>query len=109
MDYQRIYNSLALEFNAKIALAVVQIVSLHLSSKIRPEHLLDAGSFLIDLKSEAKKLLWQMPDNDFELAFKLSNLCNDWQTRQQLQGLGGCVPKTFRELLTLGWNDNATH
>ena len=99
MDYKRLYDAVNAEFDAEIALAVVQIVTINLTIKVKKKDFLTEGSLRERILKKAKKLLWQLDDDTFDLAVKIFDVYPSWNTRQEMHGLGGCTVKSFKELL----------
>ena len=94
MSYYEIFKGISAEYPEHIALAAIQIYTINLTNKPRLD-----GNFEQKIIKKANKLLWGMSPEDRELAIKLWKVIHDWQTRQSLQGLGGCTTKTFRQLI----------
>ena len=97
MNYYRLHSAIAEEFGPKIALMVLQIVTINMTTKI-PKDLNLASK----VEKKARKLLWEESRADIELALKIFECVHSWDTRQAMQGLGGCVTKTVKELIADG-------
>ena len=90
--FTRIYNVINEEFeNPDLAMMVVQIHTINLTTKIKPNKLIE----------KSKIVLWHYPIDDIELAISLSKCIHSWETRQTMHGINGCEKKTFKELLEL--------
>ena len=101
-DFTRIYDTIVEEFdNPTLALMVVQIYTINLTTKIRPKDISHPGRFTEKVIEKSKKVLWQSEDSDVELAILLWQCIHSWENRQAMHGLGGCEKKTFKELLEL--------
>jgi hypothetical protein len=99
-DFTKIYNAINLEFdNPELAMMVVQIYTINLTTKIKPSHLHEVGEFTDKVINKAKKVLWEYSCDDVELAIALWKCIHNWQIGQSMNGLGGCEAKTFKELL----------
>jgi hypothetical protein len=94
MDHLRIFNAVREDFGDTIALSVCQINAISLTTKVKKS----ANSFTDRVIKKARKLLWELSDDDLNLAIDLWELSDSWETRQDLAGLGGCVKMTFKEL-----------
>ena len=94
MDHLRIFNAIREDFGDTIALSVCQINAISLTTKIKKS----ANSFTDRVTKKAIKLLWELPDADLKLAIDLWELSDSWETRQNMDGLGGAVKMTFKEL-----------
>ena len=96
MNYSKIYDTIAEEFSPKIALMVVQIITISMTTKI-PKDL----KLMSKVERKARKLLWEESRADIELALELFAVSHDWESRQSMNGLGGCERKSFKELLDI--------
>ena len=97
MNYYRLYSAISEEFGPKIALMVLQIVTINMTTKI-PKDL----NLAAKIEKKARNLLWEESRADIELALQIFNVTYDWGTCKSMQGLGGCVTKTFKELMSDG-------
>ena len=95
MNFAKLHSAISEEFSPKIALMVVQIVTINMTTKF-PE---DISRFAEKVEKKARKLLWEESRADIELALELCTVCHDWEIRQSMNGLGGCERKSFKELL----------
>jgi len=94
MDHLRMFNAVREGFGDTIALSVCQINAISLTTKIKKS----SNSFTDRVIKKARKLLWELSDDDFNLAINLWEVSSCWDTRQTMDGLGGCVKMTFKEL-----------
>ena len=94
MNYYEIFKALSAEYPEHVALAVIQIYTINLSTKPKLN-----GKFEQKIIKKANKLLWELITEDRELSIKLWKVAYQWATCQSLQGLGGCTTKTFKQLL----------
>jgi hypothetical protein len=109
MNYKKLYDAVNAEFDAEIALSVVQIMTINLSTKPNKKNMTGEKSFRDKILKKAKKALWELSDDDFDLSVKLWGCVPSWNIRQDMNGLGGCTVKSFSELLDtykLDVNDN---
>lgn len=109
MNFKKLYDAVNAEFDAEIALSVVQIMTINLSTKPKKKNMTGEKSFRDKILKKAKKALWELSDDDYELAIKLWDCVPSWNLRQDMNGLGGCTVKSFKELLEsykLDANDN---
>ncbi len=94
MKYNDIYNAVKEEFNHDVALLTVQMLTIHMSTKIK-----DPFKFHDKIVSKISKTLAGTDPVVFDIAMKCWEVCYEWETRQSLTGFGGCVKKTFKELI----------
>lgn len=93
MDYHKVFKAICAEYPEHIALAAIQIYTINLV--IKPK----LNGFEQKIIKKTSKLLWEMEEEDKELAIKIWKVIYDWMNCQSLQGLGGCTTKTFKQLL----------
>ena len=101
MNYSKIYDTIAEEFSPKIALMVVQIITISMTTKI-PKDL----KLMSKVERKARKLLWEESRADVDLALALVDCVHSWEIGQSMNGLGGCERKSFKELLDIARNIN---
>ena len=94
MNHYEIFKAISAEYPEHIALAAVQIYTVNLTIKLRFDQKLKQK-----IIKKANKLLWEMSENERELSIKIWDVIYSWQARQALQGMGGCVAKTFKQLV----------
>jgi hypothetical protein len=103
MTPQEIFAAVTAEFDEPTALLVVSIHAVHLTQKIKQEDLATPGRFEARFRKKARKLLWEIDDALFEMAFAINRELHLYQCCQELGtptgAIGGCVKKSFRELL----------
>ena len=99
MNYNKVYDAVAAEYGPEVALAAVQILTVNMTTKIKPKDFKTAGRFTEKIKRKAKDLLWECDPQVIQQALACWEVSNSWQTRQSLQGMGGCEAKTFKELI----------
>lgn len=95
MNYTNVYNAIAEEFSPKLALMVIQILTINMTTKI-PK---DISTFAGKVEKKARKLLWEESRADVDLALALVDCVHSWEIGQSMHGLGGCERKSFKELL----------
>ena len=93
------FKAISAEFDEKIALSVLQVVTINQTLKIKESEWSTAGQRVKRITKRAKKILWELNDDEFHLVMSLWDVSHDWEVRQTLQGLGGCETKTFTALL----------
>ena len=99
MNYNKFYDAVAAEYGPEVALAAVQILTVNMTTKIKPKDFKTAGRFTEKIKRKAKDLLWECDPQVIQQALACWEVSNSWQTRQSLQGMGGCEAKTIKELV----------
>ena len=99
MNYNKFYDAVAAEYGPEVALAAVQILTVNMTTKIKPKDFKTAGRFTEKIKRKAKDLLCECDPQVIQQALACWEVSNSWQTRQSLQGMGGCEAKTIKELV----------
>ena len=99
MKFQELFNQVQSEFDAEVALCVVQIYSINLLLKPKVAEMLGEKSFEERIIKKAKKLLWEIDPNIIEQSIKIWKQVHNWESRKTMHGLGGYEYKTFKQLL----------
>lgn len=99
MKFTEIHAAIHKDFGAEVALAAVQILTISMITKTKNSDLVGKTKWSDRVLKKAEKVLWETPKEDFELAKACWSVIHSWDARQQLHGLGGCVVKTFAELV----------
>ena len=90
------------EFSETMAADVLVIVGILMATKPKTKELLGETSFNDRVKAKARKVLWELIDHDFEFAFRITMALNEFKGRRALQGLGGCVVMSLKEIVERG-------
>lgn len=98
MNYIKVFKAIEEEFDSEIALMVIQIltVSQEAFNKRRPKYLSEPQKYL---RNSFKDIFWEQPEEKQSIVWNLFNTVYDWCIAQEMQGLGGCEVKAFKELL----------
>lgn len=99
MKFTEIHAAIHKDFGAEVALAAVQILVISMITKTKNSDLVGKTKWSDRVLKKAKKVLWETPKEDFELAKACWSVIYSWTAGQQLHGMGGCVAKTFAELV----------
>lgn len=98
MQYHQTFEAIAKEYDTSVALHACMIYGINCSKAVQSiPAFYDTPDLLI--LNHAKALLWELTSEEFTLAWSVYRCIYDWQTRQSLEGLGGCTTKTFKELV----------
>lgn len=98
MNHVAIFNAIKADFSEEIALSACQINAINLTLKVKKKELAGGGNREERIAKKARKLLWELSDEDFSLSMIIWDLIHDWEINQTCHGLGGCEKKTFKEL-----------
>ena len=85
-------------YREEIIATVVAMYALELNKEIKPRHMSKKDSFTPELKNTCKKVLWATPSDDFNTAWILSQCVYDYELTHSMDGMGGCVAKSFTRL-----------
>ena len=98
MNYYTIFKAIKDEYGEEIALTAIQMYTINVTPSvyIRDKFSLPDGKFL---QEEVMKVLWVNDYDTFLLSWKVFRCIHEWQSRQSLQREGGCVTKTFKQLV----------
>lgn len=99
MKFTEIHAAIHKDFGAEVALAAVQILAISMIIKTKNSDLVGKTKWSDRVLKKAKKVLWETPEEDFELAKACWLVIHSWAAGQQFHGMGGCVAKTFAELV----------
>lgn len=97
MKLDKIYSIAAEEYPHNICLDLCAAHSLHLSTKPTKAELLVHGRYWERVERLIRQTLWQ--SDDIDLVVNLCFAVYDVEITHALQGLGGCVAKTFKQVL----------
>lgn len=97
MQLDELYSIAIKEYPHNICLDLCAAHSLHLSTKPTKKDLLVAGRYCERVERLIRQTLWQ--SDDIDLVVNLCFAVYDVEITHALQGLGGCVAKTFKQVL----------
>ena len=99
-DLTILYDAVVSEFNdTELALMVVQVVTVNLTTEISEDDLCITGQLASKIEDKVRKLLWQSPQHKVDLAIRLWKCYYSWEVGRTCAGIGGCVERTFKDLL----------
>lgn len=101
-DLTILYDAVVSEFeDTELALMVVQAVTVNLTTEVLEEDFTTKNSFGTRVEDKVRKLLWSYPQHKVDLAIRLWECYHSWDIGKGCAGLGGCVERTFKELLEI--------
>ena len=104
MELTKLYSLASKEFPHSVCIGLCAAHAIHLSMPIKLKDITETGRFWGRVEKKIRKTLWQEPELD--LIVKLCFAVYDVEVSHSLQGLGGCTPKTFSEVLNTALNFN---
>lgn len=99
MNYPELFSELKNEFSDDIALGVCVALGIHISTKITEKDITKPGRYGQKVTKKIRNALWEYSSDDVDLIIRIEAMVYEWDTRRSMDGFGGCVRKTFRELI----------
>ena len=99
MKTQRVFDAVKAEYDEAIALLVVVIHAIALSTKPKGKDFRGEGVFWNRVCTKARKRLWEETQEDFDLAVAITDALHEFESRIACEGLGGCTRATLREIV----------
>ena len=99
MKTQLVFDAVKAEYGEAIALLVVVIHTIALSTKPKDKDLRMKGRFWSRVCDRANKRLWEETKEDFELAIAITDALHEFDSRRVCAGMGGCTVATLREIV----------
>lgn len=99
MKFTEIHAAIHKDFGAEVAMAAVQILTVSMVTKLKNSDIQGRTKWSERVLKKARKVLWETSKEDLELAKACWSVIQSWEAGQQFHGLGGCVAKTFAELV----------
>ena len=96
MNYKKLYAAVKDEYSDDIALSVCIAYSIHMQTDIEDEDLTDSGRYQKRIEEQIRYVLWE--DDDIDLIIDFESRVYTWQVFQEMDGLGGCTPKLFKDI-----------
>jgi hypothetical protein len=103
MDTSDVFNAARSEYGDHIALLVVAVCTINLTTKCKVKDYKDPGRYTARLKKKGEDHLWQEDDADVALAWSIGMVLYDYDLCRTFGkpggGIGGCLPKTLKQLV----------
>jgi hypothetical protein len=96
MNFKRLYNAIKDEYSEDIALSVCIANAIHLNTDVEEEDMTESGRYQKRIEKHMRDVLWE--NDDIDLILDLESRVYEWMVSNDLSGLGGCVPKLFKEI-----------
>ena len=100
MQLKQLYFIAFQDYPHEVCLGLCAAHAIHMSMRISEKDLAEPGRFNAWLEKKIRGALWQEPHID--LIVKLCLATHEVETTHALQGLGGCVAKSFKDVLSQG-------
>ena len=100
MDLLSFHSDILTEgFSEEIALYTTTLLALNYTTKPKPKDLSEAGRYTKRLRKKMDIVLRELPDEDRQTCISLWGIFPVYNVRKDMDGLGGCIKATLRELL----------
>ena len=96
MNYKKLYAAVKDEYSDDIALSVCIAYSIHMQTDIEDEDLTDSGRYQKRIEEQIRYVLWE--NDNIDLIIDIESKVYTWQICQEMDGLGGCKAKLFKEM-----------
>ena len=100
MNYKKLYDAVKDEYSDDIALSVCIAYSIHMQTDIEDEDLTESGRYQKRyhkrVEENIREVLWE--NDDIDLIIDIESRVYTWQVCQEMDGLGGCTPKLFKDI-----------
>ena len=98
-ENSRVFDAVKAEYDEAIALLVVVVHAIALSTKLKGKDFRGKGVFWNRVCTKARKHLWEETQEDFDLAVAITDALHEFESRIACEGLGGCTRATLREIV----------
>ena len=96
MNYKKLYAAVKDEYSDDIALSVCIAYSIHMQTDIEDEDLTESGRYQKRIEEQIRHVLWE--NDNIDLIIDIESRVYTWEICQEMDGLGGCTPKLFKEI-----------
>ena len=96
MNYKKLYAAVKDEYSDDIALSVCIACSIHMQTEIEEEDLTESDRYHKRVEENIRNVLWE--NDDIDLIIDIESRVYTWQICQEMDGLGGCKAKLFKEI-----------
>ena len=100
MNFYEVFDTIKEEFDEDTALLCVCAMSVLLSTIPTNQDLEEKGNFTSRVCKKISKLLWEHEDEKVEEVLKIIDAYHYFEIGKSMKGLGGCVEKTLKEIIT---------
>ena len=95
-----VYNDIFKEFDdQEIALNATILISINCAIYPTDDELFTNGLYVDRLKEYFDTVLWELPQEKRELCLKIWKAHHTYNICKDLNGLGGCVKKSYKEII----------
>ena len=101
MNPIKIYDQIDEEYGHEIAILALVGLTMNYTKSIKNRHLKrkNKGLYTAELRDSIKELLFNCDDAKIEKALQLVDSWYDYELGLSMQGLGGCVQKSLKEII----------
>lgn len=100
MDMVQVFNSVKEEYDERIAILLTSAMAVAMTKKAKQRHFRDQGLYTRELHDSINDLLWEeVSEEERALVCDLINVYHDYQSINELGGLGDGVPVSLKQLV----------
>ncbi len=100
MNFIKVFKEIKKDFGEDVAIITSIILAINYSKKIKPKHLQGKGLFAEEVIKKAKTVLYSIDPEIVNTAITCWKCTPEFITTNDLEGLGGCKKKSFKQLVT---------
>lgn len=108
MELVKVYDLVMQDFgqDKELALLVVSFHTIHLAEKAKTKDFTKEGKFVDRIVGKFNKFAWQQNKQKCDLAVSIGLALYDFEVKETLQGLGGCVFSKLSDIVKEKQNAN---
>lgn len=103
MTHSDVFNAVRLEYGEPLAILALVVYTLNLTLEVKPKDMKKPGSYTKRLRAKVDAKLWQEKKADVQLAWEVAMQLHAYDICQMFGkpggGIGGCLPKTLKQLV----------
>lgn len=100
MNYKKLYSAVKDEYSDDIALSVCIAYAIHMNTEIEDEDLTESARYHKRFHKRVEEQIRYVlcEDDNIDLIIDLESKVYTWEICQEMDGLGGCKAKLFKEI-----------
>ena len=99
MQLVEIYKIVESEYDHHHAILVVSALAIKLTTKTKVKDFNSPGNFTNRINKKTRNLMWEEDPELIELVIRIRDAVAEYEQRQELNGLGGCVRKSLKDIV----------
>ncbi len=98
MNNLKTYKNILKEYDEDIALNATILIGINVALTPTNIEMVTHGLYTERLNKLWDSVLWELPEDTRKICKRIAAVHHDYEISHEMDGLGGCVPKTYREL-----------